>query len=110
MIVTFKTKVSGDVIYFKDIALQLLGLMGRDDKVPSALFAEDVTAALTQLQQGLAKVAEAERVKVEQAEAALMADNRNKTGKSYISLNTRAIPLLELLQKAEKKHSPVQWE
>ncbi|MDP2713498.1 DUF1840 domain-containing protein [Rheinheimera sp.] len=108
MIVTFKSKASGDLIYFKDAALKLLQLMGRDDKVPSALYADDVGAALAQLQQGLAAIAETERAKAEQTEAEI-ADKPNG-GKGHVSLNVRAVPLIEMLQKAQKKHSPVQWE
>jgi len=113
MIVTFKSKASGDLIYFKDAALRLLQLMGRDNKVPSALYAEDVSAALTALQQGLAAIAEAERVKAEQTKAEQgwdePADNEQNS-KAQISLNTRALPLLEMLQKAHKKQCPVSWE
>ncbi|MDP5134567.1 DUF1840 domain-containing protein [Rheinheimera baltica] len=113
MIVTFKSKASGDLIYFKDAALRLLQLMGRDNKVPSALYAEDVSAALIALQQGLAAIAEAERVKAEQTKAEQgwdePADNEQNS-KAHISLNTRALPLLEMLQKAHKKQCPVSWE
>jgi hypothetical protein len=106
MIVTFKSKASGDLIYFKDVALKLLQLMGRDDKVPSALYAEDVAAALAKLEQGLAAIAEEEQEK-----AALNDDDTGATGKKpYISLNIRALPLVEVLQKAQKKHCPVLWE
>lgn len=109
MIVTFKSKASGDLIYFKDIALKLLTLMGRDEKVPSALFAEDVATALTQLQQGLAAIANTEREKAAQAEEAA-GNGQSGAGKAYVSLNIRAMPLVEMLQKAVKKQCPVQWE
>ncbi|MGP9800833.1 DUF1840 domain-containing protein [Rheinheimera sp. NSM] len=108
MIVTFKSKASGDLIYFKDAALKLLQLMGRDDKVPSALYAEDVPKALAQLQLGLAAIAETERVKAEQADAE-MADKPHGD-KGHVSLNVRAVPLIEMLQKAQKKQRPVSWE
>lgn len=108
MIVTFKSKASGDLIYFKDVAIKLLQLMGRDDKVPSALYAEDVGAALAQLQQGLAAITEAERQKAEQADS-VQADNA-QGAKEQVSLKVRAMPLLEMLQKALKKQSPVLWE
>ena len=104
MIVTFKSKAGGDVIYFKDIAMKLLQLMQRDDKVPSALFAEDVSAALSQLQQGLAAMAVEEQQKVAASE------QREETAKPYISLITRAMPLINLLEKAQKKQCPVMWE
>lgn len=106
MIVTFKSKASGDLIYFKDIALKLLQLMGRDDKVPSALYAEDVAAALALLQQGLAAVAQKEQTTAQQAVAA---EQQEKT-KTEVSLQVRALPLIEMLQKAQKKHCPVQWQ
>lgn len=104
MIVTFKSKASGDLVYFKDAALRLLKLMGRDEKLPSAMYAEDVPAALQQLQQGLAEIAEQESAKVQQQE------QTSADGKKYISLNTRAVPLLDMLQKAQKKQCPVSWE
>ena len=108
MIVTFKSKASGDLIYFKDVAIKLLQLMGRDDKVPSALYAENVGAALAQLQQGLAAIADTERAKAEQAEADI---TDNKQGdKVPVSLNVRAVPLIEMLQKAQRKHCAVMWE
>ncbi|PKM19827.1 MAG: DUF1840 domain-containing protein [Gammaproteobacteria bacterium HGW-Gammaproteobacteria-15] len=110
MIVTFKSKASGDLIYFKDVALKLLTLMGRDDKVPSALFAEDVATALTQLQQGLTAIAETEREKAAQTEAEAAGTGQSGAGKAYVSLNVRALPLVEMLQKAQKKQCPVQWE
>ncbi|MBZ9611055.1 DUF1840 domain-containing protein [Rheinheimera maricola] len=106
MIVTFKSKASGDLIYFKDAALKLLQLMGRDDKVPSALYADDISQALAQLQQGLSAIAETERVKAAQTEN----DNEELQGTTQISLAVRAVPLLEMLQKAQKKHCPVLWE
>lgn len=108
MIVTFKSKASGDLIYFKDAALKLLKLMGRDDKIPSALYAEDISQALAQLQQGLASIADAEREKAEQAEAARA--NQSAGDKVHVSLTVRAVPLLEMLQKAAKKRCPVLWE
>lgn len=110
MIVTFKTKASGNLIYFKDVAIKLLALMGRDDKVPSALFAEDVAAALAKLQHGLAEIAREEQEKVKQNENLAEQRASSATTKAYISLNVRAEPLLEMLQKAVKKQCPVQWE
>lgn len=110
MIVTFKSKASGDLIYFKDVALKLLNLMGRDEKIPSALYAEDVVTALTQLQQGLDAIAQTEREKAAANDAAQADKNQSDTGKAYISLTVRAQPLVEMLEKAQKKQCSVQWE
>ena len=107
MIVTFRSKATGNLIYFKDIAVKLLSLMGRDDKVPSALYAEDVPAALEKLQQALAAMAEEERLKAEQSEAGV--EQNEAKAKPYISLTVRAQPLVEMLQRAVKKQCPVLW-
>lgn len=107
MIVTFKTKASGDVTYTGDIALTLLKMMGRDDKVPSAIYAEDVAPALEAL-----RVALAQYVARQQAESA-NADkepHQDAAQKRSIALTVRAQPLLQLLEKAAKKHCPVLWQ
>ena len=100
MIVTFKSKATGNLIYFKDIALKLLALMGRDDKVPSALYAEEVGAALEKLQQALSEL-QAESVAKAKADASKEHDIPED--KVIISIQVRAQPLLEMLQKAAKK-------
>lgn len=108
MIVTFKSKATGNLIYFKDIAVKLLSLMGRDDKVPSALYAEDVPGALEKLQLALSAIAEEEQLKAAQSEAGI--EQNEVKAKPYISLTVRAQPLVEMLQRAVKKQCPVQWE
>lgn len=101
MIVTFKSKASADIIYFKDIALQLLRMMGRDDKVPSALYAEDVASALQQLQDNLARGAGGNQ--------SATSDNSDSPAER-VSISVRAQPLLEVLKKSLKKNCPVHWE
>lgn len=107
MIVTFKSKASGDIVYTADVALKLLNMMGRDDKVPSALYAEDVATALEALRTGLAQYATRQ-----QAESANDEDDTHQdtAQKPHIALSVRAQPLLQLLEKAEKKHCPVLWQ
>lgn len=107
MIVTFKSKATGNLIYFKDIALKLLALMGRDDKVPSALYAEEVGAALEKLQQALSEL---QTESVAKAKADASKEHDIPEDKVIISLQVRAQPLLEMLQKAAKKNCPVMWE
>ncbi len=107
MIVTFKSKASGDIVYTADVALKLLNMMGRDDKVPSALYAEDVAPALETLRAALAQY-----VARQQAESA-NADkdpDQDAAQKPSIALTVRAQPLLQLLEKAAKKHCPVLWQ
>jgi len=103
MLVTFKTKAYTNITMFGDVAIRLLKLMGHSGTVPSAILADDVPAAL-------------ERLK------AAIGDEKRKTGATRrdepeddekgppVSLANRALPLIELLEAAAKRHCDVMWE
>lgn len=54
MLVTFTTKTYPDITMFGNIALTLLRMMGHSTKVPGAILAEDVPAALARLKSAIA--------------------------------------------------------
>lgn len=114
MIVTFKSKAGSDTAYFKNIALKLLMMMGRDDKVPSAFYAEDVPAALQSLQQALAKLKQEQEQEQEKEKEQPQDDeadiNQQQVKSEHVSIETRAQPLITLLTKAVKKQESVFWE
>ena len=110
MIVTFKSKAGSDTAYFKNIALKLLMMMGRDDKVPSAFYAEDVPAALQSLQQALAKLKQEQEQEKEQPQDDEADINQQQVKSEHVSIETRAQPLITLLTKAVKKQESVFWE
>lgn len=101
MIVTFHSKDYYPITMFGEAALQLIEKMGCTPKVPGAIYAEDVPQALWQLQQNLQELAEVP----EEIPAEL-------TGsvESPVSLQTRAVPLLEMLRGAAKKQHIVSWD
>lgn len=101
MLITFKSTAAASVQMFGNIALQLIELMGRQPKAPGALYAEDVPAALAQLQQGLA-LQSSEQIP---ASADLQGDNP-----ASIPLHNRALPLIELMQAAVREQKGVSWE
>ena len=102
MLVTFKTDAYADIIMFGDVAKQLLKMMGHSGTVPSAMLAEDVPVALDRLKRAV----EVERSTStqEQGEGAKESDDQT------VSLTYRALPLIELLTAAAKKHCNVMWE
>jgi hypothetical protein len=112
--ITFKSKASGDISYHTKIGLALLNMMGRDHKVPSAMYADDVPAALSGLQLELAKAAEEAAAEAEQQEKASLAESQQSNKeeeKLYpISLIVRAEPLLKLLQQAQQAKVGLMWE
>lgn len=101
MLITFKSTASAPVQMFGNVALQLLELMGRQPKTPGAFYAEDVAAALAQLQLELS-LQPSEQIP---ASADLQGDNP-----ASIPLRNRALPLIELMQAAVREQKGVSWE
>jgi hypothetical protein len=104
MLVTFSSPAHGDVTLFGDVALRLLAMMGRSDKVPSSLYAEDVQAALDRLK---AAVASTPASPTPNTSADYDEDDEDE---APVSIAHRALPLIELLEAAAKEKSVVMWE
>ncbi|WP_018233166.1 DUF1840 domain-containing protein [Thioalkalivibrio thiocyanodenitrificans] len=103
MLVTFRTPAHGDISYFGEVAHVLLRLMGHSATVPGALAAEDVPAALENLRQGL------------RAGAQAPPPSEYRTGEedeeeAPVPLSHRALPLVELLEAAERSGEYVMWD
>ncbi|WP_213997194.1 DUF1840 domain-containing protein [Arsukibacterium sp.] len=107
--VTFKSKAGRNVDYHTNVGLQLLKMMGRDTKLPSAMFADDVPEALARLQQALAKMAEDEAPEAEQT-TTKKNDHEDEDKPEQVSLKVRAEPLLKLLHKAQEANVGLMWE
>jgi hypothetical protein len=101
MLITFSTKHYADIIMFGDVGLSMLKMMGQSGTVPSAIKAEDVPTALANLQTSLKNQTEPEP-KPE--------DIKNDDEAPVISINQRALPLIELLTIAAKENSDVMWK
>lgn len=99
MIVTFHSKDYYPITMFGEAALQLIEKMGCTPKVPGAIYAEDVPQALWQLQQSLQDLPEAAAIPV-----------AAEPTETPVGLQTRAVPLLEMLQGAAKKQHNVSWD
>lgn len=101
MLVTFQTDAYESITLFGDVAKTLLGMMGHSGKVPGAILANDVAAAVKLLRQNI----EFEK-RHAQPGAAL---NSDKDDEQEVSLPLRAVPLIALLQAASDKHCDVLW-
>ena len=102
MLITFKSRAHADVTMFGDVALELIRLMGRRDTVPSAMYPEDIPDALGKLRSGL--------VLQEAAESVVVTNDVDEDEEEQIGIQTRAIPLIELMVAAKKEQVPVMWE
>ena len=99
MLITFKTEAYANITMFGDVGLKMLDMMAFGNAVPGAINAEDVPRALNNLHAALAKMPE-------QVEPAGDADDDQPA----VSLHTRALPLIELLQAAIADETYVRWE
>ncbi|TNF88040.1 MAG: DUF1840 domain-containing protein [Gammaproteobacteria bacterium] len=99
MLITFKTEAYANITMFGDIGTKMLDMMAFGKAVPGAINAEDVPRALENLQAALAKLPE-------QVEPAGDAGDDQPA----VSLHTRALPLIELLQAAIVDETYVRWE
>ena len=92
MLVTFRCDASVNVIFFAEIAVRLLKLMGHSGTIPSALLAKDVAPALKNLKQA-----------IDDARA-------HPEDTPGVSIVHRALPLLALLEAAEQHECDVLWD
>jgi hypothetical protein len=108
MIITFKSKASGDVIMFADVAERLMLIMDKDKTPQGIITVEQLPAAIAALRSAIAE---------DKARQAGLADDdlpqneaaANGARRAYVSLAQRAAPLIELLEWAAKKANPVTW-
>jgi len=99
MLITFKTSAYANITMLGDIGRKMLEMMAFGSSVPGAINAEDVPSALKNLQSALDKLPL-------QVEPAGEADD----DQSAVSVHTRAVPLVELLQAAVADETYVRWE
>lgn len=99
MLITFKTRSYANITLFGDVAKNILEMMDFGVVVPGAIVAKDVARALENLQSGLESVADITPPEID-----------NDDDQPVVSLHTRAIPLIELLQSAVRDDNDVRWE
>lgn len=100
MLVTFTCPAHADITYLGEVATQLLKLMGHSGKIPSALNAEDIPAALEKLEAA---------VEVDQQIHQQQRTDQTEDDEPAVSLAHRALPLVELLKAAAKDECHVMW-
>jgi hypothetical protein len=99
MLVKFRSD-AGDMTMFGDVAIDLLKLMGHSGSVPSAILAKDIPAAVERLRRGVAAAP---------APAPRNEDDERDSG-PIVSLQQRAYPLIELLERAAQNGWDVTWD
>ena len=99
MLITFKSPAYANITMFGDVGKRMLDLMGYGSTVPGAIDPEDLPQALANLRRGLAALPD-------EVEPAGDADE----DQSAVSVHTRAVPLIALLEAAIADESYLRWE
>ncbi len=101
MPITFKSKSYANILMLGEVGKQMLEMMDFGVTVPGAIDARDVATAVANLKRALANIP----VQVEPAE-----DPGEDEDEDAVSLPTRAMPLIELLEAAVADEEHVRWE
>ena len=102
MLVTFKARDVGDIMMFGDVAQCMLEIMGKEPGGQGIVTVEQLPEALTRLKQAVE--ADRARGRAEPADK-----EKEEAAKATVSLAQRAVPLIELLERALKHAVPVTW-
>jgi hypothetical protein len=102
MLVTFSTDAYANIMVFGDVAQQLLKMMGHSGSVPGAIVADDVGNALDHLKGAIASAPGEDHVSPD--------ESKDDPQSTRVSLKKRALPLIELLDAADRKKCDVMWK
>ena len=105
MPITFKSKHSPDILMLENVARELIRMMGHSGTLPGSWAPEDLPEALAKLESalagGAAKPLDADRRRGE--------DEDGERGQG-ISAAHRALPLIEMLRRAQRDGDYVTWD
>jgi len=97
MPVIFSTPTSHQVTMFDKDAELMLKAMQTSGKIPGALFAEAIPDALEGLQN---------RIQLDSNDQAPAQSN----DKDHVGINTKALPLIKLMQRATDQNEKLMWD
>jgi hypothetical protein len=108
MIINFSTRF-GRLTMFGEPALALLGLLGHSGSVPGAILAADLPASLTRLRAGLEQSGHLPSP-APGPPVPERGTEDSKPPERPVSLATRAVPLLAMIERAIAGGSDLMWD
>jgi hypothetical protein len=101
MIFEFKSRATGSVIMTKDVAQNILRIIGKDASPQGIIVPEEIPQAIAALQNAIAQEKSADKGGPPSSE--------QEAAAAPISLAQRAIPFIEMLQRAHAANKEVTW-
>ncbi len=98
MLIEFSSESTGNVIMFGNIATRLLKMMGQSGNSEGAIRESDVPEALNKLKAALDSLPAAE------------SNQEDEDTDNDVSIKTRAVPLIDLLEESAAAGSYVMWK
>lgn len=103
MLVTFSSTRTGSITMFRDVAEELITMLGGSRAIPGAIGAEEIPEAINRLRERLHAAPIA-------GDGTGKDHNDEDDGEPQIPLTTRAAPLIDLLERAGAANVGVLWE
>lgn len=97
MIYEFKSQAAGTVVMTKDVAEQILALIGKTPGPTGIIDVDQMDAALSALEGASAR----SKAQGEQKE--------DKHGKPVVALSQRAYPFIDMLRACKQAGQPITW-
>jgi len=112
MLITFKSKASGDVLMFGEVAQKLLSIIGKDGSDGKGIITvEQLPEAIRQLRSAIESDKADQLSRPEEAVEDGEAASAEHSGMNApVELSQRAWPLLKMLEYAQRDGVPVIWE
>jgi Domain of unknown function (DUF1840) len=114
MLVTFRSTATESITMFKDVAVELLKLMGATGRIPGGLSAADTQAALTRLEAAIDRIRVATHAQTPARPAEnedwAAEDDKDPDREPPVAIAARAVPLISLLKRAAAADAAVTWE
>ena len=102
MLITFKSHAAQDLIMMKDLAVTLLGIIGKHLGERGVITADELPRAIHKLE---AAVADARRA--HPAESAVSPDKADEDEEEPLHLGQRAFPFLDMLRASQRENTEV---
>ncbi|WP_454734577.1 DUF1840 domain-containing protein [Cupriavidus necator] len=105
MLITFKSHAAQDLIMMKDLAMTLLGIIGKQLGERGVITVEELPRAIHKLE---AAVADAR--KIHPANSAVEAEtSKDEEEEEPLHLGQRAYPFLDMLRASQREGANVMW-
>lgn len=105
MLYKFKSKASGDLIMLEPNGRRVLEIVGKDPGPTGIILPAEMAAAVTALEQAIARDEAQQQARIDEARAA----GKEPPQFEAISLRQRAVPMIEMLRRCAAAQREIVW-